>query len=77
MRILLIEDSARLRGLVCEAIRNEGWKIDAFATAQDGRIALREGSTTCFSWTLVFLTRMASTSSNRSGRLAVRRQCSF
>ncbi|MCJ9749122.1 response regulator transcription factor [Neorhizobium sp. BETTINA12A] len=43
MRILLIEDSARLRGLVCEAIRNEGWKIDAFATAQDGRIALREG----------------------------------
>jgi DNA-binding response OmpR family regulator len=42
MRILLIEDSARLRGLVCEAIRSEGWKIDAFATAQDGRIALRE-----------------------------------
>ncbi len=42
MRILLIEDSARLRGLVCEAIRDEGWKIDAFATAEDGRAALRE-----------------------------------
>ncbi|MBX5204681.1 response regulator transcription factor [Rhizobium sp. NZLR1] len=43
MRILLIEDSARLRGLLCEAIRDEGWKIDAFETAQEGRVALREG----------------------------------
>lgn len=43
MRILLIEDSARLRELLCEAIRDEGWKIDAFETAQEGRLALREG----------------------------------
>ncbi|NMN72978.1 response regulator transcription factor [Rhizobium sp. 57MFTsu3.2] len=39
MRILLIEDSARLRELLCEAIRRVGWKIDAFATAQEGRLA--------------------------------------
>lgn len=44
MRILLIEDSARLRELLCEAIRDEGWRIDAFETAQEGRDALREGS---------------------------------
>ncbi|MBX4927617.1 response regulator [Rhizobium binae] len=44
MRILLIEDSARLRELLCEAIRDEGWRIDAFETAQEGRVALREGS---------------------------------
>ncbi|MBB3649942.1 DNA-binding response OmpR family regulator [Rhizobium sp. BK619] len=43
MRVLLIEDSARLRDLLCEAIRDEGWKIDAFGTAQEGRLALREG----------------------------------
>jgi len=40
MRILLIEDSSRLRDLVCEAIREVGWKIDAFQTAADGRAAL-------------------------------------
>jgi len=40
MRILLIEDSARLRELLCEAIRDAGWKIDAFPTAEEGRLAL-------------------------------------
>jgi len=40
MRILLIEDSSRLRELLCEAIRDAGWKIDAFALAQEGRAAL-------------------------------------
>jgi two-component system response regulator QseB/two-component system response regulator TctD len=40
MRILLIEDSLRLRELLCEAIRSVGWKIDAFETAQEGRLAL-------------------------------------
>ncbi|AYG61667.1 response regulator transcription factor [Rhizobium jaguaris] len=40
MRILLIEDSARLRELLCETIRDAGWKIDAFATAQEGRLTL-------------------------------------
>lgn len=40
MRILLIEDSARLRELLCEAIRKAGWKIDAFGTSQEGRLAL-------------------------------------
>lgn len=40
MRILLVEDSARLRELLCEAIRDSGWRIDAFATAREGRLAL-------------------------------------
>ncbi|WP_431323070.1 response regulator transcription factor [Rhizobium sp. YTU87027] len=41
MRILLIEDSSRLRDLLCEAIRSVGWKIDAFESAQEGRFALK------------------------------------
>jgi two-component system response regulator QseB/two-component system response regulator TctD len=40
MRILLIEDSTRLRELVSETVRDAGWKIDAFATAELGRSAL-------------------------------------
>ncbi|CCM78966.1 response regulator transcription factor [Rhizobium mesoamericanum] len=40
MRILLIEDSLRLRDLLCETVRSVGWKIDAFATAQEGRLAI-------------------------------------
>jgi DNA-binding response OmpR family regulator len=40
MRILLIEDSARLQELLCEAVREAGWRIDAFGTAEDGRNAL-------------------------------------
>ncbi len=42
MRILLVEDSARLRDLLSEAVRSEGWRIDAFETAQEGRLALRD-----------------------------------
>ncbi|MGV4796695.1 response regulator [Rhizobium sp. F40D2] len=44
MRILLIEDSARLRELLCEAIREAGWRIDAFATASEGRLSLEAAS---------------------------------
>lgn len=40
MRILLIEDSARLRELVSEAIREADWRIDAFSTAEEGSLAL-------------------------------------
>jgi DNA-binding response OmpR family regulator len=40
MRILLIEDNPRLRELLCEAIHDAGWKIDAFALAAEGRLAL-------------------------------------
>lgn len=42
MRILLVEDSARLRELVSETLRDAGWKIDAFATAELGRSALAD-----------------------------------
>ncbi|RUM25788.1 DNA-binding response regulator [Rhizobium vallis] len=42
MRILLIEDSGRLRELLSEAIREAGWRIDAFASASEGRLALEE-----------------------------------
>ena len=42
MRILLVEDSARLRELVSETVRDAGWKIDAFATAELGRSALAD-----------------------------------
>jgi len=41
MRILLVEDSARLRDLVCETLRDVGWRIDAFATVGDARLALQ------------------------------------
>ncbi|EJC75115.1 response regulator with CheY-like receiver domain and winged-helix DNA-binding domain [Rhizobium leguminosarum bv. trifolii WSM2012] len=40
MRLLLIEDSPRLRELVSETIHEEGWRIDAFETAGEGRAAL-------------------------------------
>ncbi|MDQ0457135.1 response regulator [Rhizobium paknamense] len=40
MRLLLIEDSARLRDLLSEAVRDAGWRIDAVATAEEGRLAL-------------------------------------
>jgi len=42
MRILLLEDSARLRDLLSEAVRSEGWRIDAFETAKEGRLAIRD-----------------------------------
>jgi two-component system response regulator QseB/two-component system response regulator TctD len=38
--MLLIEDSARLRELICETIREAGWRIDAFGTSAEGRLAL-------------------------------------
>ena len=41
MRFLLVEDSARLRDLVCETVRDAGWHIDAFATAGEARLALK------------------------------------
>jgi two-component system response regulator QseB/two-component system response regulator TctD len=41
MRLLLVEDSARLRDLVSETIHEAGWRIDALPTASDGRIALQ------------------------------------
>ncbi len=40
MRLLLIEDSPRLRELISETIREEGWRIDGFETAGEGRAAL-------------------------------------
>ncbi|WFU13239.1 response regulator transcription factor (plasmid) [Rhizobium sp. CB3090] len=40
MRILLVEDSPRLRELVSETIREADWRIDAFCTAEEGRLAL-------------------------------------
>ncbi len=42
MRILLIEDNARLRELLCEAVHDAGWKIDGFALAGEGRLALEQ-----------------------------------
>ncbi|MBM7048991.1 MULTISPECIES: response regulator transcription factor [Rhizobium] len=44
MRILLVEDNARLRELVSEAIHEAGWRIDALATAEEGRLALASAS---------------------------------
>jgi two-component system response regulator QseB/two-component system response regulator TctD len=40
VRLLLIEDNPRLRELVAETIHEAGWRIDAFATAAEGRLAL-------------------------------------
>lgn len=42
MRLLMVEDSPRLRELVSEAIHEQGWRVDAFCTATDARVALRE-----------------------------------
>lgn len=40
MRLLLVEDSARLRDLVGETIRGAGWRLDAVATRLDAEEAL-------------------------------------
>lgn len=40
MRVLLIEDRARLRELLSEAVREAGWRVDAVETAEEGRAAL-------------------------------------
>ena len=41
MRMLLVEDSRRLRELVSETIRQAGWRIDAVGTAADALCTLR------------------------------------
>lgn len=40
MRLLLVEDSARLRELLAEAIHGAGWRVDAVATAEGARAAV-------------------------------------
>ena len=40
MRLLLIEDTQRLRDLLTEAVHGAGWQIDAFGTAADGSDAI-------------------------------------
>ena len=42
MRILLIEDNARLRELTGETLREAGWLVDAFALGEDGYEALQQ-----------------------------------
>ncbi len=41
MRLLLVEDSARLRGLLREAIETAGWRLDACGDAESGEAAAR------------------------------------
>jgi two-component system response regulator TctD len=52
MRFLLIEDNPRLRELLTENIHAAGWRIDAFAAAQDGEEAI---ATTPFDLLLIDL----------------------
>ena len=40
MRLLLVEDTARLRDLLTEAVHTAGWRIDAVATLADAEAAL-------------------------------------
>lgn len=42
MRILLIEDNARLRELTGQTLRDAGWLVDAFELGEDGYEALRQ-----------------------------------
>ena len=42
MRILLIEDNARLRDLTGQTLRDAGWLVDAFELGEDGYEALRQ-----------------------------------
>ncbi len=42
MRILLIEDNARLRELTSQTLRDAGWLVDAFELGEDGYEALRQ-----------------------------------
>jgi two-component system response regulator QseB/two-component system response regulator TctD len=42
MRILLIEDNARLRELTSQTLRAAGWLVDAFELGEDGYEALRQ-----------------------------------
>ncbi|MEK1891272.1 MAG: response regulator transcription factor [Phyllobacterium sp.] len=40
MRVLLVEDSLRLRELIGETLRDANWQVDAFATGEDARHAI-------------------------------------
>lgn len=40
MRLLLVEDSDRLRELLTEAVHGAGWRVDAVATGEDAREAV-------------------------------------
>ena len=40
MRLLLIEDTPRLRDLLVETVHAVGWRIDAFGTVADGEAAV-------------------------------------
>jgi DNA-binding response OmpR family regulator len=40
MRLILVEDSSRLRELLTERIRQAGWRVDSFATLRDAAHAL-------------------------------------
>jgi DNA-binding response OmpR family regulator len=40
MRFLLIEDSARLRELLTEAIHGAGWRVDALSTVEEAKEAI-------------------------------------
>lgn len=42
MRILLIEDNARLRDLMGQTLRDAGWLVDTFELGEDGYEALRQ-----------------------------------
>lgn len=44
MRLLLVEDSARLRELVAETVRGAGWRLDAVASVRDAEEALAGAS---------------------------------
>lgn len=39
MRLLLVEDNARLRELLNESVHGAGWRLDAFATFEEGQEA--------------------------------------
>ncbi len=41
MRLLLVEDSARLRDLLAERVRGAGWRLDAVGTVADAAEATR------------------------------------
>ncbi len=41
MRLLLVEDSARLRDLLAERVRGAGWRLDAVGTFAEATEATR------------------------------------
>ncbi|WP_374547736.1 response regulator [Rhodoblastus sp.] len=52
MRLLLIEDTARLRDLLAESVHDAGWRIDSFGTLADGDAAI---ATTAYDLLLIDL----------------------